>query len=112
MVAWLVNLVHKRRGNPVLSRCVCSMALGTLSLEYGFPNRGLLREICRQLDLNDWVACFYLTRVRRRHGMTHRCIFRRNELPSCNSPASYNYGCDKCGQFIHACVFRLACCVR
>ncbi len=112
MVAWFVDLVHKRRRYTVLTGSIFTVTLRTLCLEYALSKRRLLRELGRQLDLNDRAAFSDLTCVGWRHGVANRCIFRSNELPNGKTPADNKNGTNQRSQFVHACIFRLARWVR
>lgn len=48
MVAWFVDLVHKRRRYTVLTGSIFTVTLRTLCLEYALSKRRLLRELGRQ----------------------------------------------------------------
>ncbi|SEL38275.1 hypothetical protein SAMN05444413_108142 [Roseivivax marinus] len=112
MVARFVDLVHERRRNTVLTGSIFTVTLRTLCLEYALSKRRLLRELGRQLDLNDRAAFSDLTCVGWRHGVANRCIFRSNELPNGKTPADNKNGTNQRSQFVHACIFRLARWVR
>jgi hypothetical protein len=104
--------VHKRRRNTVLTGSIFTVTLGTFCLEYVLPKRRLLRELVRQLDLNDRAALSDITRVRWRHGVANCCIVHPKKLPSGNPSTQDEHGPNQRSQFVHASKFRLACWFR